>query len=286
MAASLRAAEEDVTRFGEELQALDVTGGTLDAAARQDYERALDSYEHAKQSLAAVTRPDEVRFVTEILEEGRYAVACLRARVAGQPLPAKRPPCFFNPSHGPSTQNVEWAQQGQRRSSAPSRPAPRTPSACSPARRPLHPHRAGRRPPRPLLGGRPRVRAVGGGLLQQLAGFRPHQGRRGGLDGVGRPRGAAQAAGRARRLRGPGRAGTSARSARAWGDLFDWAAAAWPADPPKGDRRLVRAHLIGGLASRLGEGLGDGLAATHVDGFGVPLSNDPAIAPTTRRDSA
>lgn len=119
LSASLRAAEEDVTRFGEELQALDVTGGTLDAAARQDYERALDSYEHAKQSLAAVTRPDEVRFVTEILEEGRYAVACLQARVAGQPLPAKRPPCFFNPSHGPSTQNVEWAQQGQPSRSVP-----------------------------------------------------------------------------------------------------------------------------------------------------------------------
>lgn len=113
LSGSLRAAEEDVTRFGEQLQALDVTTGPLDAAARQDYERALDAYEQAKQSLAAVTRPDEVRFVTEVLEEGRYAVACLEARVAGRPLPAKLPPCFFDPTHGPSTQNLEWARAGE-----------------------------------------------------------------------------------------------------------------------------------------------------------------------------
>ena len=123
LSASLRAAEEDVTRFGEELQAVDVTGGTLDAAARQDYERALDSYEHAKQSLAAVTRPDEVRFVTEILEEGRYAFACVKARVAGRPLPAKRPPCFFNPAHGPSSTNVDWAPPGGSVRSVPACPA-------------------------------------------------------------------------------------------------------------------------------------------------------------------
>ena len=111
---SRRAADEDVTRFGEELQRLDseVAGHPLDAAMRQDYERALDAYENAKSSLDAVTRPDEIRHVTEILEDGRYAVACVNARVAGEPLPQKRPPCFFNPAHGPSTQNVKWTPPG------------------------------------------------------------------------------------------------------------------------------------------------------------------------------
>ena len=33
-------------------------------------------------------------------------------RVAGEPLPTRRPPCFFNPAHGPSTDDVSWAPPG------------------------------------------------------------------------------------------------------------------------------------------------------------------------------
>jgi len=114
LAAVRKVADEDVTRFGEELQRLDddLLTVTLDEPTRQDYQRALDSYESAKDSVARVTRPDEVRHVTEALEDGRYAVACVQARVAGRPLPARRPPCFFNPSHGPSTTDIDWAPAG------------------------------------------------------------------------------------------------------------------------------------------------------------------------------
>jgi hypothetical protein len=108
------ATEEDITKFGEELTDLDieVAGHTLDAATRQDYQRALDSYEHAKTSIAAVDKPDDIRDVTSILEDGRYAVQCVQERLAGRPLPTRRPPCFFNPNHGPSTTNVSWAPVG------------------------------------------------------------------------------------------------------------------------------------------------------------------------------
>jgi hypothetical protein len=111
---SKKAADEDVTKFGEELQRLDseVAGHALDEPMQQDYQRALDAYDNAKMSLDAVTKPEEIRHVTEILEDGRYAVACVKARIAGQPLPAKRPPCFFNPAHGPSSTDVEWAPPG------------------------------------------------------------------------------------------------------------------------------------------------------------------------------
>ena len=114
LAAVKRVAEEDVTKFGEELQALDtdVAGHALDEPMQQDYTRALDAYEDAKSSLDAVTKPDEIKHVTEILEDGRYAMACVKARVGGRPLPAKRPPCFFNPQHGPSTENVNWSPPG------------------------------------------------------------------------------------------------------------------------------------------------------------------------------
>src|SRR3954470_19099311 len=109
-----RVTDEDVTRFGEGLQRLDtdLLAEPLDEAARQDYQRALDSYESAKASLDRVRAPEDVRHVTEALEDGRYAVACVKARTSGQPLPVRRPPCFFNPAHGPSTTDIEWAPPG------------------------------------------------------------------------------------------------------------------------------------------------------------------------------
>src|SRR3712207_2561234 len=112
--AARRAAEEDVTRFGEELQRLDldVKMAAVDEAMLQDWQRALDSYEAAKHALEMVQQPDDVRHVTSALEDGRYAVACVRARREGKPLPQRRPPCFFNPSHGPSMVDVDWAPPG------------------------------------------------------------------------------------------------------------------------------------------------------------------------------
>jgi hypothetical protein len=112
--AARRAAEEDVTRFGEELGRLDeeVHMGVVDEAMLQDWQRALDSYDAAKRSLEAAERPEDVRHVTTALEDGRYAVACVRARKEGRPLPTRRPPCFFNPAHGPSTTDVSWAPPG------------------------------------------------------------------------------------------------------------------------------------------------------------------------------
>jgi len=105
---------EDVTALGEELQGLDLelAGRALDEGQRADYQRALDAYESAKTAADQMARPDDVRHVTEILEDGRYAMACVRARVAGQPLPVRRPPCFFDPRHGTSVEDVPYVPPG------------------------------------------------------------------------------------------------------------------------------------------------------------------------------
>ncbi|MFC7493683.1 MULTISPECIES: hypothetical protein [unclassified Nocardioides] len=115
---------EDVTALGEQLQELDLdlAGRQLDPGQNADYQRALDSYESAKTAADAMTRPDDVRHVTQILDDGRYAIACVRARVAGEPLPTRRPPCFFDPRHGLSVTDVMWAPHGG---------APRDVPACA-----------------------------------------------------------------------------------------------------------------------------------------------------------
>src|SRR5512133_462825 len=75
---------EDITALGEELQSLDLdlAGQRLDAGANADYQRALDAYEAAKTAGDAIARPEDLKHVTEILEDGRYASACVRSRVA------------------------------------------------------------------------------------------------------------------------------------------------------------------------------------------------------------
>ena len=109
-----KTAEEDVTSFGEEVAELDVitAGVELDTGGAQDYKQALDSYDVAKETLEKVDDPSDIRNVTEALEDGRYAAKCVRARVDGKPLPVRRPPCFFNPQHGPSVEDIDWAPAG------------------------------------------------------------------------------------------------------------------------------------------------------------------------------
>jgi hypothetical protein len=105
---------EDVTALGVELQGLDLdlAGRQLDEGANADYQRALDSYEAAKTAADRIDRPEQVQDVTKILDDGRYAIACVKARVAGQALPQRRPPCFFDPRHGLSVEDVTYAPVG------------------------------------------------------------------------------------------------------------------------------------------------------------------------------
>ncbi|MFE9565240.1 hypothetical protein ACFYM0_29475 [Streptomyces sp. NPDC006487] len=106
--------DEDITAFGEELERLDFHPGEAgaDDAMRADYEQGLDSYEKAKRIMASVQHPEEVKGVTQALEDGRFALARLDARRQGRPLPERRAPCFFDPRHGPSTEDAAWAPAG------------------------------------------------------------------------------------------------------------------------------------------------------------------------------
>ncbi|MFE0642131.1 hypothetical protein ACFW2Y_11065 [Streptomyces sp. NPDC058877] len=106
--------DEDITAFGEELERLDFhpAEAGADDAMRGDYERALDSYDRSKSLMGAVARPHEVREVTRALEDGRFSLAVLAARRESRPLPERRPPCFFDPRHGPAVDDRTWTPSG------------------------------------------------------------------------------------------------------------------------------------------------------------------------------
>ncbi|WP_030553780.1 hypothetical protein [Streptomyces exfoliatus] len=106
--------DEDITAFGEELERLDFRPAEpgADDAMRADYERALDAYDKAKSLMASAAHPHDVRAVTEALDDGRYSLAVLSARRESRPLPERRPPCFFDPRHGPSTEDRAWTPTG------------------------------------------------------------------------------------------------------------------------------------------------------------------------------
>jgi len=111
-AAVQRTVNEDVTSYGDAVAAIDVADPRLDDAGRADAQRALDAYETAKTRADAMARPEDASNVTTALADGRFALACLNARIAGQPLPERRLPCFMDPRHGPSAADVEWAPDG------------------------------------------------------------------------------------------------------------------------------------------------------------------------------
>ena len=116
--------DADITRFGDELRDLDldVVGLELSEEAQANYSEALDAYENAKQAMNQARYESDATAIAHILEEGRYAMACVKSRAQGKPVPDRRPPCFFDPAHGPSAKNVTWAPPGG---------APREVPACA-----------------------------------------------------------------------------------------------------------------------------------------------------------
>jgi hypothetical protein len=107
-----QAADEDVTALGESVTSLNFDINSAQPEARQYYEQSLGAYDHAKQALAVARRPEDLRGVSAALEEGRWALAATTASASGRAIPERRPPCFFNPQHGPSVADVDYAPDG------------------------------------------------------------------------------------------------------------------------------------------------------------------------------
>ena len=107
-------ARDDVIALGDDIRSLDldIEMPDTDPEARQHYALAVERYQQAEQALEGARRPEDLQPVSERLEEGRWAMEASRARMEGKPVPERRPPCFFDPRHGPSVADVEWAPPG------------------------------------------------------------------------------------------------------------------------------------------------------------------------------
>ncbi|HEU5044018.1 MAG TPA: hypothetical protein VFT75_07780 [Nocardioidaceae bacterium] len=101
---------EDLTVLGADLGLLDreVAGVMLDDATRADLENAHASYASAQRGATRIHTTAGAGVVATALGETGYRVTCVRARMAGEEPPERRSPCFFDPRHGASSDEVMW----------------------------------------------------------------------------------------------------------------------------------------------------------------------------------
>jgi hypothetical protein len=116
--------QDDLVALGDDIRALDIDIQMpgVSEEAKQRYEQALEAYHRASEIFDRAKQPEDLAPVTGTLEEGRYAMAYTKALLENRPPPERTPPCFFDPRHGPSTEEVEWAPPGG---------APRAVPACA-----------------------------------------------------------------------------------------------------------------------------------------------------------
>ncbi len=102
-------AREDLYRLQSDIVELDTSYQPgRDAETDATYQVAVKELERAQRRLDKAGSVRDLGVVSRAVEEGRYQLACTRARIAKKELPARTAPCFFNPQHGPSTASVWW----------------------------------------------------------------------------------------------------------------------------------------------------------------------------------
>jgi hypothetical protein len=97
---------EEVIELSATVSALPTTSDIEQARLTRE---VLDAVEHARHRLDALATDNDVAAVTTLLGNARYQLHCLTALHRGEAKPERTPPCFFDPRHGPSTQQRRWA---------------------------------------------------------------------------------------------------------------------------------------------------------------------------------
>jgi hypothetical protein len=105
-----KVAGDELAAIGEDVRLLeiDVDMPGADPRAKARYNEAVQAYTRAEEALDLARRPEDFQPIGEALEEGRWDMEAAKAILAGRGEPERRPPCFFDPRHGPSVADVEW----------------------------------------------------------------------------------------------------------------------------------------------------------------------------------
>jgi hypothetical protein len=108
------AARDDLVALGDDVRGvdLDIEMPDADPRARAELGRGLEAYDRAERMLDGARRPQDIAEVTRTIDDGRQALASTRALLDGHEPPPRRPPCFFDPRHGPSVTEALWAPPG------------------------------------------------------------------------------------------------------------------------------------------------------------------------------
>jgi hypothetical protein len=108
------AARDDLVALGDDVRGvdLDVEMPGVDPRAREALGRGLEAYDRAERLLDRARVPEDIAEITRTIAGGRQAMAVTRALLDGREPPPERPPCFFDPRHGPSVTEVPWAPPG------------------------------------------------------------------------------------------------------------------------------------------------------------------------------
>jgi hypothetical protein len=104
-------AQEDLVALSDDIRALDLDTSMPDAdpEAVRHYTEAVDQYQKAATALDKAKRTEDLAPMSAALEAGRFSMASTKAILEGRALPEHRPPCFFDPRHGPSVEDVQWS---------------------------------------------------------------------------------------------------------------------------------------------------------------------------------
>ena len=100
---------DDLASLAGDVRELERDG--LSSAVADAYARVLACYERAELAYDRARSPEELEPATAALAEGRYELARAWAALEGRDAPERRPPCFFDPRHGPAEREVEWTSR-------------------------------------------------------------------------------------------------------------------------------------------------------------------------------
>ncbi len=106
-------ASDDLGALGEDMRAVELDVElSKDPRAKERMAEAVAAYDRANTALTRARHPDDFQPIGNEIEHARWAIAAARAVAEGREEPARRPPCFFDPRHGPSVRDAMWSPDG------------------------------------------------------------------------------------------------------------------------------------------------------------------------------